>query len=120
VNERAQFLNYVLKVFNLNRGVRGVRDSRPYGQIPPRPLFLSLLLGIVLRVGSYNDLAQQTPVAMVAQMLILMLGFVLFSAYAILHSQQIRRGQVCPKELAHHLDLVLEEDWPWDLWFACG
>jgi DDE family transposase len=60
VNELAQFLNYVVKVFTLNRVARGVRDSRPYGKIPTRPIFLSLLLGVVLRVGSYNDIAKQT------------------------------------------------------------
>ena len=60
MNQLAQFLNYVLKVFILNRVVREVRDSRPYGRIPTRPLFLSLLLGVVLRCGSYNDLAKQT------------------------------------------------------------
>jgi hypothetical protein len=60
MNQLAQFLTYVLKVFALNRVVRGVRTARPYGQIPTRSLFLSLLLGVVLRVGSYHDLAKQT------------------------------------------------------------
>jgi hypothetical protein len=60
MNELAQFLTYVIKVFALNRRVRAVRDSRPYAQIPTRPLLLSLLLGVVLRVGSYRDLAKQT------------------------------------------------------------
>jgi hypothetical protein len=60
VNELAQFLNYVVKVFTLNRVARAVRDSRPYAKIPTRPVFLSLLLGIALRVGSYNDIAKQT------------------------------------------------------------
>ena len=31
---------------------------------------------------------------MLAQMLILMLGFLLFGAYAALHSQQVRLGQM--------------------------
>jgi hypothetical protein len=60
MNQLAQFLTYVIKVFALNRVVRQVRDSRPYGQIPTRPLFLSLLLGVVLRSGSYCDIAKQT------------------------------------------------------------
>ncbi len=60
MNQLAQFLTYVIKVFALNRVVRGVRTARPYGQIPTRSLFLSVLLGVVLRVGSYNDLAKQT------------------------------------------------------------
>ena len=78
---------------------------------------------------AFNELTQfyhldhcyhHEPGAMLAQMLILMLGFVLFSAYAVLHSQQVRLGQVSLKELAHDLDLALEEDLPWDLWFASG
>ncbi len=78
---------------------------------------------------AFNELTQHyhlehcyhhEPVAMLAQMLILLLGFVLFNAYAALHSQQIRLGQVTLKELAHDLDLALEEALPWDQWFACG
>jgi hypothetical protein len=79
---------------------------------------------------AFNELTQfyhlehcshHEPVAMLAQMLILMLGFVLFSAYAVLHSQPIRLGQVSPKELAHDLDLALEEPTVrWELWFASG
>lgn len=60
MNELAQFLNYVIKVFALNRVVRGVRSARPYPQIPTRPLLLSLLMGVVLRAGSYLEIAQQT------------------------------------------------------------
>lgn len=60
MNELAQFLAYVTKVFGLPRLLRGVRDERPYPQIPTRPVLLSLLLGAVLRVGSYLDLAGQT------------------------------------------------------------
>ena len=60
MNELAQFLTYVIKVFALNRVVHRVRDSRPHPVIPTRPLLLSLLLGVVLRVGSYLDLAKQT------------------------------------------------------------
>jgi len=78
---------------------------------------------------AFNELTQHyhlehcyhhEPVAMLAQMLILMLGFVLFNAYAVLHSQQVRLGQITMKALAHDLDLALEEDLPWDLWFASG
>jgi hypothetical protein len=78
---------------------------------------------------AFNELTQfyhlehcyhHEPVAMLAQMLILMLGFVLFSAYAMLHSQQVRLGQVSLKELAQDLDLALEEALPWELWFASG
>jgi len=78
---------------------------------------------------AFNELTQHyhlehcyhhEPVAMLAQMLILMLGFLLFNAYAVLHSQQIRLGQATLKELAHDLDLALEEALPWDQWFASG
>ena len=78
---------------------------------------------------AFNELTQHyhlehcyhhEPVSMLAQLLILMLGFVLFSAYAVLHSQPVRLGQITMKALAHDLDLALEEDLPWDLWFASG
>jgi hypothetical protein len=78
---------------------------------------------------AFNELTQSyhlehcyhhEPVAMLAQMLILILGFVLFGAYAVLHSQQVRLGQVSLKELAHDLDLALEQALPWEVWFASG
>jgi hypothetical protein len=78
---------------------------------------------------AFNELTQfyhlehcyhHEPTAMVAQMLILMLGFVLFSAYALLHSQRVRLGQITLKELAHDLDLALEEALPWKLFFESG
>ena len=78
---------------------------------------------------AFNELTQfyhlehcyhHEPVAMLAQMLILLLGFVLFSAYAMLHSQRVRLGQVSLKELAHDLDLALEEALRWDVWFDSG
>ena len=78
---------------------------------------------------AFNELTQyyhlehcyhHEPVAMLAQMLILMLGFLLFNAYAVLHSQQIRLGQMTLKEMAHDLDLGLEAGLAWELWFASG
>ena len=57
---------------------------------------------------------------MLAQMLILMLGFLLFTAYAVLHSQRMRAGKITLKKLAEDLNLALEEDLPWDQWFASG
>lgn len=78
---------------------------------------------------AFNELTQSyhlehcyhhEPVAMLAQMLILLLGFVLFNAFAALHSQVVRRGITTLKALAHQLDLALEEDLPWDQWFASG
>jgi len=35
----------------------------------------------------------------------------------MLHSQQVRLGQVSLKELAHDLDLALEEAVQWQMWF---
>ncbi|MCL5096818.1 MAG: transposase [Candidatus Omnitrophica bacterium] len=60
MNELAQFLTYIIKVFAFNRVVRQVRTSRPYPQIPVRPFFLSLFLGVVIRAGSYLDISKQT------------------------------------------------------------
>ncbi len=60
MNELAQCLTYLVEVFAFNRVVRQVRSSRPYPKIPVRPLFLSLLLGVVLRVGSYLDISKYT------------------------------------------------------------
>ena len=60
MNELAQFLSYVTKVFHLSRILRGVRSRRPYAEIPTRPLLLSLLMGVVIRAGSYLDISKQT------------------------------------------------------------
>jgi hypothetical protein len=55
---------------------------------------------------AFNELTQyyhlehcyhHEPTAMLAQMLILMLGFLLFGAYAALHSQPVRLGQMSLK-----------------------
>jgi hypothetical protein len=78
---------------------------------------------------AFNELTQayhlehcyhHEPTSMLAQMLILMLGFTLFTAFAQLHNQLVRLGQLTMKALAHHLDLALEEDLPWDQWFQSG
>lgn len=60
------------------------------------------------------------PGAMLVQMLILMLGFTLFTAFAKLHRKVVRLEKVSLKDLAHQLDLALVEDLPWEQWFACG
>ena len=79
--------------------------------------------------NAFNELTQfyhlehcfhHEPVAMIAQLLILLLGFVLFHAYAQLHSQRVRRGRLSLKELARQLDLALEQSVRWELWFASG
>ena len=60
------------------------------------------------------------PTSMLVQMLILLVGFTLFMAFAKLHSQEVRREKTTLKELAQNLDLALEADLPWERWFACG
>jgi Transposase DDE domain len=60
VNRLAQFLHYAQKVFALKTVLRGVRAARPFAQIPTTPVLLTLVLGVVLRISSYLDLAQQT------------------------------------------------------------
>lgn len=78
---------------------------------------------------AFNELTQayhlehcyhHEPVSMLAQMLILMLGFTLFTAFAKLHSQLVRLGQLSMKALAQNLNLALEEDLAWDQWFQSG
>jgi hypothetical protein len=44
MNKLAQFFACVIKVFALNRVVRGVRDARPQPVIPTRPMLLSPFL----------------------------------------------------------------------------
>lgn len=60
MNRLAQFLHYAQKVFALKTVLRAVRSARPFAQIPTTPVLLTLVLGVVLRISSYLDLAQQT------------------------------------------------------------
>lgn len=78
---------------------------------------------------AFNELAQayhlehcyhHEPVSMLAQRLILMLGFVLFSAFVELHSKLVWLEKMTAKTLAQELNLALEADLPWEQWFACG
>jgi hypothetical protein len=77
---------------------------------------------------AFNELTQayhlehcyhHDPTSMLSQMLILLFGFTLFTAFA-LHSQLVRLGQLTLKALAKELDLALEEDLAWNLWFHSG
>jgi hypothetical protein len=77
---------------------------------------------------AFNELTQgyhlthcyhHDPTSMLVQMLILIFAFTLFTAFA-LHSQLVRLGELTRKALAHQLDLALEEDLPWNLWFHSG
>lgn len=60
------------------------------------------------------------PVSMLAQMLILLLGFTLFQAFAQLHNKLVRVGALTAKALTKELDLALEADLPWEQWFVSG
>ena len=60
MNRLAQFLQYATKVFGLKALLRNVRDGRVKPRVPLLPLALCLVLGVLLRVSSYLDLAQQT------------------------------------------------------------
>jgi hypothetical protein len=60
VNRLAQFLQYTGKVFELKRLLRSVRDGRSDPAIPILSVSLCLVLGVVMRIASYLDLAEQT------------------------------------------------------------
>lgn len=78
---------------------------------------------------AFNELTQyyhldhcyhHEPVAMLAQMLILLIAFTLFQVFAALHSQLWRLEKTTLQELAHQLDLDLQEALPWQIWFDSG
>lgn len=78
---------------------------------------------------AFNELTQgyaldhcyhHEPVSMLAQMLILMLGFVLFTAFATFQCKLLGLGKTTLQGIAEDLNLALEEDLPWEQWFQCG
>jgi hypothetical protein len=58
--------------------------------------------------------------SMLAQMLLLLWGFLLFNAFAQLQSKLVVLGKITAQALAKQLDLALEEDLPWEQWFQSG
>jgi hypothetical protein len=60
MNRLAQFLQYTSKVFDLQKLLRRVREGRSEPQVHLLPLVVCLILGVVTRIASYLDLAQQT------------------------------------------------------------
>lgn len=60
MNRLAQFLAYTGKVFALKGLLRHVHDGRCEPHVPVLPLVVCLVLGVVMRIGSYLDLAEQT------------------------------------------------------------
>jgi len=78
---------------------------------------------------AFNELTQgyhlehcyhHEPASMLAQMLLLLWGFLLFNAFAQLQSKLVVLGKTTLKALAKQLDLALEEDRPWEQWFQSG
>ena len=78
---------------------------------------------------AFNELTQayhlehcchHEPVSMLAQMLILLIGFTLFTAFAELQNKLVRLGELTAKALTKEMDLALEEDLPWEQWFHSG
>jgi len=78
---------------------------------------------------AFNELTQgyhlehcyhHEPASMLAQMLIVLWGFLLFNAFAQLQSKLVVLGKTTVQALAKELDLALEEDLPWEHWFQSG
>jgi hypothetical protein len=78
---------------------------------------------------AFNELTQgyhlehcyhHEPASMLAQMLLLLWGFLLFNSFAQLHSKLVVLGKITAKALAKQLDLALEEDLRWEQWFQSG
>ena len=78
---------------------------------------------------AFNELTQgyhlehcyhHEPNSMLAQMLILIWAFLLFTAFAQLHSKLIVLEKITAKALAQQLNLALEEDLSWEQWFQSG
>ena len=78
---------------------------------------------------AFNELTQgyhlehcyhHEPASMLAQMLILIWAFLLFTAFAQLHSKLIVLEKITAKALAQQLNLALEEDLSWEQWFQSG
>jgi hypothetical protein len=60
VNRLGQLWHYVDKVFDLPRRLRAVRDERPYPVIPTSAVTARLLLGALLRLPSFLQMAWET------------------------------------------------------------
>lgn len=60
MNLIAQFWRYLTKVYDLPRRLRGPRDTRVYPDIPTAPVSGALLLGAVLRLPSFLQIAKDS------------------------------------------------------------
>ena len=61
MNRLAQFLQYTGKLFELTRdSCTACAMAAPEPVVPLLPLAVCLVLGVVMRIGSYLDLAEQT------------------------------------------------------------
>jgi hypothetical protein len=95
-------------------------------------------LAVIYRAGhrrwgienkAFNELTQayhlehcyhHEPTSMLAQMLILLWAFLLFTAFAELQSKLVVLGRLTAKALAQEMNLALEAELPWERWFHCG
>jgi hypothetical protein len=59
-SQLSQFVAYANKRFHLSLLAGTFRDGRPYPEIPSRPVWLSLILGEVVRVPSFLQLEAET------------------------------------------------------------
>ena len=55
-----QFIRYCQRVFDLSRLAGGLKDGRPYPEVPILSIWLSLVLGAVTRVPSFLQLEAET------------------------------------------------------------
>ena len=55
-----QFIRYCQRVFGLSHLAGGVKDGRPFPQVPMVGIWLSLVLGAVMRVPSFLQLEAET------------------------------------------------------------
>ena len=60
MNELDQFFNYIQKVYKMKELLRAVRDERSSPLIPTLSILITQVMGVVVRISSYLDLAQQT------------------------------------------------------------
>lgn len=76
---------------------------------------------------AFNELTQgyglehcyhHQPASMLSQLLILLIGFTLFTAFAQLQSKLVCAGKQTAKALAQELNLALEQESHWELWFC--
>ena len=125
MNRARQLWHYLTKVFDLPRRLRAVRTDRPAAQIP-LPKLDAYDVRTIWQLGHrrwgienelFNVLTQHYhlthcphhhPVAILAGLLFLVLGFVLFGVFAQVHGKLLGWAQTTRREIAAQLDRGLE------------